>query len=753
MVTFAQAQERAERWVNASVAADARRAVVVREFDLGFVAWAEGPAGHPTGGRLVIARDSGETTLWPGLPVDAVIDAYLARYGDVPAAPEPEQEPPAVDLEATSFLLTPPQWLQEAADRAGIPDNRPGTPADSAPTDDTADGAPEAADAADAADAPVGAHGTPGAGLRPEDVPEHVGPEDDESQPAESAGQPVDPFAVLNPQAEAEPGAAPGTRAAPGGTPGGSPWDATDTSGTGSDDASMPPPATVFSTPVVNQPDSPAGPEGADLADAEARTAIMPARGELPATAVHQAVPGRQTPTPPPPPGPPPSARATGAADIAEADTAKASAASRDPQTGGDSSYVPTQMVSAVDLKRQSQAAKRDTPPPPPPPVGTGGGDGVHHAATMLAHATPPPGPAGSTPPPPSPPPSHGGGLGAATPPPASGAYGYPQSRPTVGSGYMAVLRYRAPDGSEARLIRRSTPGTPHPEWQLLHELHALGVPPQQVIELHTELQSCSLPGGYCSRMIQETWPQVRVTHTAPYGSDHGSRQAGVRHLVEHQDELEQYADGPARTAPVRVPVPSVPTAPAVGLDVIGQELQQAFGPQGVFRFDQQSVSRQGVPDIVAQTLVWSGVPLEIGPFFWAQARPGTPIPTLAELAQERGVQPASDAGSYLVVGNDFGRQLCVQYGTAYIVAVPVEAGPGGAPARPQFVNSSLPQFARSMALLGRMWRLRFGLTPEQAGHWTSDFQLELASLDGQALADPENWWSVLVEQMWDGLL
>ncbi|WP_181008809.1 SUKH-4 family immunity protein, partial [Streptomyces sp. SM12] len=346
-------------------------------------------------------------------------------------------------------------------------------------------------------------------------------------------------------------------------------------------------------------------------------------------------------------------------------------------------------------------------------------------------------------------------GVGTGTPPPGGpGSYGYPPpGQPMVGSGYMAVLRYRAPDGSEQRLIRRSAPGTPHPEWQLLHELHAMGVPPQQALELHTELQSCSLPGGYCSRMIQETWPQVRITHTASYGADFASRQAGVRHLVEHQDELEQYADGPARTAPVRAPLPQTQTAPAVGLDVIGQELQQAFGPQGVFRYDQQSVSRQGVPDIVAQSLVWAGVPLEIGPFFWAQAQPGRPIPTLAELAQERGAPPAPDAGSYLVIGNDFGRQLCVQYGTAYIVAVPLEAGPGGQVVAPQFVNSSLPQFARSMALLGRMWRLRYGLNPEQAGRWTGDFQAQLASLDSQALADPEHWWSVLLEQMWDGLL
>jgi hypothetical protein len=245
----------------------------------------------------------------------------------------------------------------------------------------------------------------------------------------------------------------------------------------------------------------------------------------------------------------------------------------------------------------------------------------------------------------------------------------------------------------------------------------------------------------------------VRITHTAAYGRDHGSRQAGVRHLVEHQDELQQFADGPPRSAPVRAPMPHTQPAPAVGLDVIGQELTHAFGPQGVFRYVPQAVSRQGVPEIVAQSLVWSGLPLEIAPFFWARAQPGMPIPTLAEVAAERGLPPAPDAGSYLVLGTDFGRQLCVQYGTAYVVAVPLESGPGGVPAPPQFVNASVPQFARCMALLGRMWRLRYGLNPEQAGRWTTDFQAQLASLDPQAVADPESWWSVLLEQMWDGLL
>ncbi|CAO0828514.1 hypothetical protein SMICM17S_00508 [Streptomyces microflavus] len=320
------------------------------------------------------------------------------------------------------------------------------------------------------------------------------------------------------------------------------------------------------------------------------------------------------------------------------------------------------------------------------------------------------------------------------------------------GPGYQAVLRFRAPDGSEQQLIRRSAPGTPHPEWQMLHELRAMNVPPQQVIELHTELESCELPGGYCARMIRETWPQVRITSVAPYGTDHASRQQGMQHLLTHQGELHQVADGPARPAPVRAPLPQMPPAPVLPPEAVAEELLQAFGPQGILRFDQRAVSRQGVPEIVARTLVWAGLPADFGPFFWAQ--PGQPVvPTLGEVAAQRQVQAAPDAGAYLVMGTDFGRAICVQYGTANIVAVPVEAGPGGQSVAPQFVNTGLPEFVRSMALLGRMWRLRFGLTPEQAGRWTVDFQAQLVALDPAALASPESWWSVLLEQMWDGLL
>ncbi|MEY6568910.1 hypothetical protein AB8B12_29090, partial [Streptomyces sp. PGLac3x] len=128
MVTFAQAQERAEEWINADLPAYQHREVRVREFDLGFVVWAEDREGGPVsdGGRqrLVIARDSGDTTLWPGLPVGEVIRRYEEEYGRAGQAAEPPAPPRGNDLEQTSFLLSPPEWLQEAADKLGIPDHR-----------------------------------------------------------------------------------------------------------------------------------------------------------------------------------------------------------------------------------------------------------------------------------------------------------------------------------------------------------------------------------------------------------------------------------------------------------------------------------------------------------------------------------------------------------------------------------------------------------------------------------------------------
>ncbi len=866
MVTFAQAQERADEWVNGDVPAYQHREVRVREFELGFVVWAEdrpeGPVSDGGRQRLVIARDSGEATLWPGLPVGEVIRRYEEEYGAPAGAPTPAPEPPQrVDLNQTSFLLTPPEWLQEAADKLGIPDHRAerrdsgpdsGPASESEPVSHADSGADSGANPGARAGEPSPSPSPAASGETPVPGPVAASATPPPSSPPSpsSAGGSAASWPAAGGGDAYEPTASDGVPA------GATPWAGTDTN-SDSDDAAVPLPATVFAPPLSGTDDEEAPPP---VVPAEAPTALMSGGSQLPRTQVAPALRPEQ-------------GASDGAGDIADAATSKAVVPPRGARGGGPSTppppgapgipgmppgatpppsgpgapgapaggYVPTQLVSQLGppgppAPPGPPGAPGATPPPgstpppgppgPPPGATPPPGGGVHHAATMLADgssigaglpgpgtprppgapgAPQPPGPPGAPgaprpPGPPGPPPGAtpppGGGVhhaetmfaspgqvgppgppgppgapgaspvgapgpvpqppgppGPHTPPPP--AYGYPQQptgQPTVGPGYQAVLRYRAPDGSEQQLIRRSAPGTPHPEWQMLHELRAMNVPPQQVIELHTELESCELPGGYCARMIRETWPQVRITSVAPYGTDHASRQQGMQHLLTHQGELHQVADGPARPAPVRAPLPQLPPAPALPPEAVAEELVQAFGPQGILRFDQRAVSRQGVPEIVAQTLVWAGLPADFGPFFWAQ--PGQPVvPTLGELAAQRQVQAAPDAGSYLVMGTDFGKALCVQYGTANIVAVPVEAGPGGQSVPPQFVNTGLPEFVRSMALLGRMWRLRFGLNPEQAGRWTVDFQAQLVALDPAALASPESWWSVLLEQMWDGLI
>ncbi|MFC7181885.1 hypothetical protein ACFQMG_20235, partial [Kitasatospora paranensis] len=147
MVTYAQAQEIADDWINAGVPRAKQREVRVREFDLGFVCWPVEKAGEEpaTGGelRLVIARDSGASTLWPPLPVNEVVRQFEETYGGrTEPNPAGAARPVPGAVEATSFLLSPPQWLQEAgaaaiaaeAERLGTAAPAPPAPPPPAPT-------------------------------------------------------------------------------------------------------------------------------------------------------------------------------------------------------------------------------------------------------------------------------------------------------------------------------------------------------------------------------------------------------------------------------------------------------------------------------------------------------------------------------------------------------------------------------------------------------------------------------------------
>ncbi|MET9542708.1 hypothetical protein ABZY16_35290, partial [Streptomyces sp. NPDC006553] len=304
MVTFAQAQERAEEWINGDLPSYQHREVRVREFELGFVVWAEDREGGPTsdGGRqrLVIARDSGEATLWPGLPVGEVIRRYEEEYGTSEEVPAQAAVPAArIDLNQTSFLLSPPEWLQDAADRIGLPkqpnaSQESGSPTESmddasepvaaaetgpsasvASSSSSSEGAGVSAVAGAVAYEPTAMDGvpaeTPGAGAGAASAP--AAP----VTPAPAAAAPVAPVAPPAP-----PASSPGPAPAQTPPPAPSPWADANASSGGADGA-VPLPATVFAPPLsgTDDEDTPLPQVGAD-----APTALMKGGSALPPTAV-----------------------------------------------------------------------------------------------------------------------------------------------------------------------------------------------------------------------------------------------------------------------------------------------------------------------------------------------------------------------------------------------------------------------------------------------------------------------------------
>ncbi|MYX40234.1 hypothetical protein GTW59_03895, partial [Streptomyces sp. SID89] len=283
MVTFAQAQERAEEWINGDVPAYQHREVRVREFELGFVVWAEdraeGPRSDGGAQRLVIARDSGEATLWPALPVGEVIRRYEEEYGRPDTAEDAAPAPAArVDLNQTSFLLTPPEWLQEAADRLGIPDNRGAgrdsggdTRGDSGTGAGAGPGAGSDSGAGAGAGAGAGVGGGSGAGVGA-GTGAGSGTGTGGSLPETQAGVPVGASAT----------GAPGAFEAPAGA---TPWAGTDTNAEAGEDRSVPLPATVFAPPL-SEADAPPPPAAAP----DAKTALMTGGSQLPRTAVAPAL-------------------------------------------------------------------------------------------------------------------------------------------------------------------------------------------------------------------------------------------------------------------------------------------------------------------------------------------------------------------------------------------------------------------------------------------------------------------------------
>lgn len=85
MISREEAERIAEKWVNDSAPAGVTLTPLVDEFDLGYVVSArQPPGGPPIFGCGIIDKDTGELSIWPGLPTEFVISRYRERRASEP---------------------------------------------------------------------------------------------------------------------------------------------------------------------------------------------------------------------------------------------------------------------------------------------------------------------------------------------------------------------------------------------------------------------------------------------------------------------------------------------------------------------------------------------------------------------------------------------------------------------------------------------------------------------------------------------
>ncbi|MFJ9946836.1 SUKH-4 family immunity protein [Kitasatospora sp. NPDC091207] len=329
-----------------------------------------------------------------------------------------------------------------------------------------------------------------------------------------------------------------------------------------------------------------------------------------------------------------------------------------------------------------------------------------------------------------------------------------PALPPATGPGTRAELTYRDDLGEVRSLVLRSAPGLPHPALRGWWWLRERGVRAEDVLAVHTDLRLSALPGGYWAYALAAELPTVRVEFDLAYGPRFDHRAAAVRALPAE----------PGRPVRNRVPFPRAEPAPAAEPDgELAALLVEEFGVGGVQRFDPADVARADLPEATARVLRTVGVPVAVEGFFALHhprpdaiadgTRPGAVLPSAAaHLADTgRGTRVAERErlalAPQLLLGTDGWALITLDTACGAVRAV----DPDYATAR--HCNAGPAAFVRSLALFARRLPGLPGLDPRAAGAAVADLQRGLAAIDPTVFDDPENWWAVIVEQLWDGLL
>ncbi|WP_404811607.1 DUF6707 family protein [Capnocytophaga canimorsus] len=65
----------------------------------------------------------------------------------------------------------------------------------------------------------------------------------------------------------------------------------------------------------------------------------------------------------------------------------------------------------------------------------------------------------------------------------------------------------------------------PHAEKAVWNSLQEIGILPEQITKIYSELKPCMSPGRYCSNFINKTFPNAEVSYTFEYLNVHAMKQ------------------------------------------------------------------------------------------------------------------------------------------------------------------------------------------------------------------------------------
>jgi hypothetical protein len=112
--------------------------------------------------------------------------------------------------------------------------------------------------------------------------------------------------------------------------------------------------------------------------------------------------------------------------------------------------------------------------------------------------------------------------------------------RLTASVDAAGIIEFRTAAGALRTVRGYTVPGHGHVERRLWDELETRGIEPEQVTRVHTDLEPCMLPGGYCADWLAVTFPGAEVTYSFGYGPGAAGRADGVRELIAFTEESDR---------------------------------------------------------------------------------------------------------------------------------------------------------------------------------------------------------------------